>query len=318
MIKPTIEEMNTMKLGSDLDSKFVKSVIPINMSIMVPKADNNTYSIIARITWLCKTSYNTLFCLTSNYVAENDKDEQFLIMNPLLEDRYFANYKLASDVLMSSLPHYLTDFNFEFSNPENIHNKASEIMCKALEIKDAEDGSNMDSLIRLYVSPEVFGVLKFIDSYMLNGIYNNADLYSAVVFGPDESNNTTIFVVNRLELLDIAKIKGKHNVVAAKIKLFHDSKYITENTLLIPLSIDTKEKKILNKSRYKKLKDITKDYLTKDGEYIGRYLFNSTISPTEEFDHYFVRATDGNKNGRIFAFDNIVWDQLIDQIKSFK
>ena len=83
MIKPTISELYELKEGGNENSRIIKSVTPISMNIMVPKAEDGSYSVLARITWLCKDQTDKLFCLTSTYAAETEEDEEFLVTSPL-------------------------------------------------------------------------------------------------------------------------------------------------------------------------------------------------------------------------------------------
>lgn len=310
MLKPTIEELSTLTPGGYEDSRVVKSCVPINMSIMVPKAEDGSYSVLARITWLCKTYQDTLFCLTTSYVAEDQVDEEFLVSNPLLDDRYFANYKLSADILMSTLSHFLTDMNFTFARDIHKANE-TEISCQALEITESVQ---TDKLHKIMVSPEVFSTMKFVDEYMLDGIYNTADLHSAVVFGPDEENNTYIFKVGGVNIKNIAPANKKSSSnIAVKMEVWDESEtnYLH---LLFPIDIGKKyKKKCFNKVV---LGDLTKGYLVDESQFISRFCFSAITNAAETDDYLFIKAVDYRKNGILFAFSPKIQKEITDTITS--
>ena len=315
MIKPTISDLYTLDKGGDANSRIIKAVTPISMNIMVPKADDGSYSVLARITWLCKDMTDKLFCLTATYAAEDEADEEFLVSSPLLADRYYANYSLTADLLMSSLDHFLTDLNFEFKFPKEIHQtNETEIYCQAFD--KAEDGDEKnDKLHKIMVSPEVYSTLTFVDNYMLDGILNNADLYSALVFGADEANNTYIFEADRLEVEDVALVKSKgvrSKSLAVKLKLAHKD---TELELLCLVGLD-KGKKILNRDIKKNTFDnLTKDYMVgNNDQYIQRFTFQDTIDKDQEMEYMFIKAVNVRKDGVLFALSKDLQQELISKV----
>lgn len=311
MLKPVLDELTTLELNNEKDHKIIKSVTPISMNIMVPRAEDGSYSVLARITWLCKDVSDKLFCLTSTYVAEDESDEEFLVTSPLLADKYFTNYSLTADILMSTLDHYLTDMKFSFKYSQ-IH-KAKNTEISLLAFEKSELSSKEDKLYKIMVTPEVYATLSFVDQYMVEAIYNNADLYSSLVYGADENNNTYIFDTDKVEILDIACIKGKgkYKNLAVKMKISHinDDESSSEDLELMALVALDKGKKILNKEiRKKNINDISKDYMVKDNnQYIQRFMFNNN-------DHLFIKAVNINKDGVLVSINSEVQDEMVSKI----
>ena len=320
MIKAIISELGTLHEGTDKDSRIIKSVTPISMNIMVPKTEDGTYSVLARITWLCKDVTNTLFCLTSTYVAEDDVDEEFLVSSPLLADRYYTNYSLTADILMSSLDHFLTDMDFKFKYPDNIHKtNETEIYCQAFDKSETDDPNN-DKLHKIMVSPEVYSTLSFVDHYMLDSIINTADLYSALVFGADETNNTFIFDADKVEVLDVAVVKNKHSKnkgLAVKLKARHTGKYESEIELLALVQLE-KGKKVLNSNIKKNsINKLGEDYLSSnENHFIQRFMFEDNVSSDNEVNgkYLFIKAVNINKDGILVALNDKVQEEMTDQI----
>ena len=310
MIKPTIQELTTLPKGENKESRIVKAVSPLSMNIMVPKADDDSYSVLARITWLCKDIYDCFFCLTTTYVSESDEDDEFLALSPLSAERYFVNYNVTSDLLASSLPHYLTNLDVEFLHPESIHRSNDvEISCQAYE--KVENGE--DKLHKLMFTPEVFSTMMFVDDYFLTAEQRNADLHSAILFGADQSSNTFIFEVNDIEVLEAAMYDKDNLVVRTKIS--HTGKSNQTVEFLLIAGCD-KSKKILKKEIKKKAaKEITDNYMIKDeNQFIQRFSFDFNIGNNR---YLFTKAVNVNKDGLLFAFSPEVQSMLSNKITEF-
>ena len=317
MIKPIIQELTTLPKGEDEESKVIKAVTPLSMTIMVPKAEDDSYSVIARVTWLCKEVNNYFFCLTTTYVSESDDDDEFLALCPLSEERYFVNYSITSDLLTSTLAHYLTNLDFKFKYPDNIHKiNETEIFCQAYEKREGTE----DKLHKIMVTPEVYGTLSFVDNYFLSTIHNNADLHSAILFGADESNNTIIFEVSDIEILDAARYSKDSLAVRTKVVYrSHTGKSTSSIELMIVAGID-KTKKKLKKfiTKKDKCKELGETYMkTDENQFIQRYSFTSQVSEDSEEEYMFVKAVNMNKDGLLVGFSHDMQVLLADKISEF-
>lgn len=311
MTKPTIQELTTLPKGENESSRIIKAVSPLSMNIMVPKADDETYSVLARITWLCKDIYGCFFCLTCTYVSESDEDDEFLALSPLSAERYFTNYNITSDLLSSSLPHYLTDLDIEFLHPESMHRTTDvEISCQAYE--KVENGE--DKLHKLMFTPEVFSTMKFVDEYFLEAQQRNADLSSAIVFGADETSNTIIFEVTDIEILDAAMYDKENLVVITKFN--HSGKSSQSVEFLLIAGCDKSMKYKMKKDIKKKdPKLITEGYMIKDeNQFIQRFSFNYNISDKE---YLFTKAVNVNKDGLLFAINPDIQAMLQQRIVEY-
>ena len=313
MVKPRIAEMEDFKLDDQNSVDIIKSVCPINMSIIIPKSkdeDNESYSFIGRVTWLCKTVFDNLLCLTSNYVAEDEYDEESLVNIPLLEDKNYVNFKIESDMLMGTLPHYLTDLEFSFdSNSDSIHHTSdTEIYCVGIEYKDEQTIFH-----KITVSPEVFGVLKFMDEYILEGVPNYGNLHRSILTGPIEDNNTSIFVVDKINILDIARIGGRRSTsVAIKMEVSHVQKTEEKYNLLVPFDLGKKFPK--KKFGKKKAEELSNGYFKDPNNYIDDFTFNCEL---KDVDYLFLRCRNANDDSILFAIPNDIKSVLIDTIEEY-
>ena len=319
MTKPVIQEFTTLPKGEDENSRIIKAISPLSLNIMVPKALDDSYSVLARVTWLCKDVEGYLFCLTSTYVSESDEDDEFLALSPLSSERYFCNYNITADLLASSLPHYLTDLDFKFKYPDKVHrSNETEIYCQAFEQTEDENGNATEGkLHKIMVSPEVYSTLKYMDTYFLDGVTNNGELHSAIVLGADETNNTFIFEPDIVEVVDAAMIDKTSLMV--RVKLYHTGKSQSSVELMMLTGLDKTSSKIIKKEiRKKDPKAFSDEYMKKDeNQFIQRYSFSSNVSETDEVNFLFVKAVNIKKDGLLIALRPDVQPILTNKIAEF-
>ena len=320
MLKPKINELYTLDEGGDIDSRVIISATPITMSIMVPKAENGLYSVMARITWLCKDRTGVLFCLTSTYAAENEEDEEFLVSCPLSNEKYFIHNSLTADILMSSLDHFLTDFNFKFKFPDNIHNSnETEIFCQAFE-RSLSDDPAKDKLHKIMVTPEVYATLSYVDHYILKAKYNASELYYALKFGVDESSTTKIFEVNEFSELDVRVLdKHKNNgirysTLAIFLHVYHNSKHNADISFGTLYEVPTRS--VINKKvKQKDFEELFTNFMLNDMHYSSKYSFDTDISERKEDKNYtFIRVINKDDDGILVALSNSMKEKIVSQI----
>ena len=307
MLKPKISDLYTLEQGSDRDAKLVISATPIGMSIMVPKAEDGTYSVIARLTWLCKEMKGGLFCLTTTYAAETETEEEFLVTCPLSNENYFIHNSQTMDILMSSLDHYLTDLNFTFSKPNNMESEDNVIYCQAFE--KAFDGNECnDKLYKIKFLTDVYASMAFVDDYMMSSIHSTANLYSALVCGANEASNTKTYELLDLKIGKAATVRNKrfsNKILAVNLRITNDNEE-TPIELIIIVELD-KKVKIVNKFiKNRTLGDLKIDYKD-DNQYIDKFAFESNIGHGEvKYDYTFIRAINSKGEGLLVAINNDV------------
>ena len=313
MTKPRISELEkdleSILSNENLKVDVIKSICPINMSVLIPKTENNDAAFIARVTWLCKTVFDHLFCVTANYVAEDEYDEEFIVACPLLEDNAYYNYKISSDMLMGTLPHYLTDLEF-YSDAKTLHNVTDcEIFFIGLEY-DKEDLNNV-TYHKITVSPEVFGSLGFFNSYMNDGILNLNNLKRSILCGPIEDNGTSVFVVDSINVLGLCKMAKKSTCVVVKMEVTHKNNEVF--TLMVPFDLGKK----FTKKKFGKIKidQFTEGFMVDDSEFIDDYNFTTELEGEE---YLFLRCRNKNNDGKIFAIKTEIQKALLDTIEEYQ
>ena len=331
MLKPTINELYTHNEEEKSYNRTIKAVSPISMNIMVPKSEDEKYSILTRITWLCKDIHNKLFCLTTTYVAENELDEEFFLTSPLLSDKHYINQNLTADILMSSLDHFITDMNFNIiskDNRINIHKiKSFQIYCHAFDKTD--DG---EKIYKIMASPEVFSTLTFADEYMTNGILNNADLYSALSFGANENNNTIIFDVDTYDIVSIAPLKStgcSYRNLAVKVRLHHKEDIYNEKSseekadyvdeypyieLLMLIQLPKSSKIKATRVKKNKLEDLLEG-MNDRNQFIQKFSFDHVINCDTPYK--FIRASNKYNDGILITFDSSRFEFLEHDVKEY-
>lgn len=312
MTKPRIAELEndleSILSREDLKVDVLKSICPINMSIIIPKTENNDTAFIARVTWLCKTVFDNLFCITTNYVAEDEHDEEFIIACPFLEDNAYYNYRISSDMLMGTLPHYLTDLEF-YSDAKTLHNVTDcEIFFMGIEYD--KDDIDKNTYHKITVSPEVFGTLSFFNSYMNDGILNLNNLKRSILCGPIEDNGTSIFEVDAINVLGLCKMAKKSTCVIVKMEVTHQSDTFT---LMVPFDLGKK----FPKKKFGKVKvdKFTEGFMTSEDEFIDDYNFTTELEGKE---YLFLRCRNMNNDGKIFAIKTEIQKALLETIEEYE
>ncbi len=321
MIKLPIEELSTKSIdwSSNGAIKLV-SIVPIYMDIIttkvpsLPKGKAMVYTVIGRITWLCKDDKSNLCCVTSSYVADSDDERKFLVNHPLLSNGYFINYSAIADMLMSTLPNYHTNLEFTFKNPDDLTNN-EEIFLYGYEHIGLIDNEN-NKLKIIKVSPEVYSSFAFMDRSIFTATINNADLWNVIKFGSQADSSPTYMTdVQKVSVKDCCLIdqpKDYAKKIAARLEI-ND---IYE--LILALKVPEKSK-ITNKA-IKKVDfiDFTKDYyLEGTCRYVEKYRFTASTGTGKDDNNrvcIFIRAKSRDEQKMLFAFDQKARETIYEQL----
>lgn len=298
MVKPYIKDISDMKDSIIAEDKLVSAATPISMNIIVPKGDYGNYYVLARLTWLCKQPSGTLFCLTTTYQAQSAEDEDYLASLPFLSDKYYTNYALSSNIIMSSVDNYLTDLNF--TRDEG----ASEYECWAFyQGKDLAD----DKLYCITMMPEVYATMKYVDSYILNKYYNIENLYLALNGGAQESMQTIDYVVSKAAVLDSMiktdKItKQKFIISRVEFRTYSKSGSPVECMLATPIE-----------GRVKKVKSNTGSFYDERDINLQKqvYKFKDTI---DDESYQFIKTENENNVSYLFILSDDCKSALLNEI----
>lgn len=325
MIKPKISEIYSASSDARIPKIYIDSVVPINTNVIINNGEGEECSLIARITWLCrKTNGTGLICLTTTYVLEDEEDEDFIAMLPILDDNNYENYHLASTMMISTLPHYLTDLKFSFDFKED---DTADIWCIGIVNFGTSNDDGNNHLVEIHVNPDQFASLSYIDNYMLERVVNNGDFHIAVTTGASRLNRTKMYRFKHLYVKNVGLIKGyskkdKHliaNIIVSKTPteeidyLYHQHEIDVEiEYLRLVTLINIGDQKIKNKKIVKdKAENIIKKFVGEDSlsNYIHRLTFtvdkfdlvNGEI--VEDYDT-FIKATNIETNeSLIFVID---------------
>ena len=301
MIKPKLSDICNINDITNIPTIAVDSVVPINSNIITntPSKDEE-YSLIARITWLCR-KYDTseFFCLTTTYILEDDEDEDFIAMFPLLDSRYFVNYSLISNMLMSSIPHYLTDLKLA------IEPDGKSATCIALSDfgKELADKDNViNHLIKIKLLPEQYSSMLFVDNYMISGVLNT-NLHAAIVDGTNTVNNLEVKIVDGIALESVRYFKSsKYN--KCLIALFtvdcETEDYVESYKLITKIGIGNDIKIPRKIIRSKNIENILDDLYYDAYKLLPLYItyYSFTNYPDYESDEYdwYIKAVNTDQN----------------------
>lgn len=280
------------------------------MTIMTSKSPDGKD--IAAFVLLCKDQLSDLtFTLTHNYIIENEEQKKQVEKNPIHDNVNYISKRLASNMIMTAIPGYITDFNFYY-NKEAVNPNESFYM---FAVPNKDDSRRV---VKFEFSPEIFSVLAFLDDYIVSDSHNIHDLQIATVAGYKQSGTlvTVDFVDNIDSIVSLAPSAEKNStdvVVVFKTLEFVDSS--TKNVYKILTAFDFGKKYPKKKFRGYTMTNLEENYGNDVDQYLSNYMIECRIKNLDK-DYLIIKAK--NKDGicKLFFIDNDNQrkiEELIDQ-----
>ena len=270
-----------------------KEVEPIDNRIILSKAtplgiSEKQGEKSVMLLFLCKTTLNQLFILKRAIGIESDEDAHVIISNPLYDNNNFINQKATEALLISTLPSYLTDLDFNVDT-DYTYNK------KTLVSTDfyGEDGN----MINVYMPVDVFGAIAYTEYNVFCGLNNNHALTKSIISALEPAEEMGFFVVEEIEeIVSMAQVE----VANPKKKLFGKKQQLG-NTIALVAKV----------SRTVQAED---NHLVKEFAYLLFSVATQNSYNKSKFKGYTV-----SKLSEEFFGDNdqFVTDYMIDQIRMF-
>jgi hypothetical protein len=279
----------------DITVITVNQVTP--MTIMTQKSPDGKD--VAALVLLCKDTENNTFTLVNNYIIENDQQKKQVERNPIHDNVNYISKRLASNMIMSALPCYITDMNFYY-------NKEAEIPSEQFYMFAVPNDANDKRIIKFNLSSDLFSVIAFIDDYITSDSHNIHDLQIATVAGYKQSDMVipVCFVDNIDSIISLAPSTEKDSTdVIVVFKTLEFVSSTEKNVYKILTAFDFGKKYNRKKYRGCTLKSIEEGYGKDIDQYLSNYMIECRLKNIDK-DYLVIKAK--NKDGRckLFFIDN--------------
>ena len=269
------------------------------MTIMTTKSPDGKD--IAAFVLLCKDQMaDKTFTLTHNYIIENAEQKKQIERNPIHDNVNYISKRLTANMIMNTIPGYITDFGFYF-NKDGVNPYEKFYMFGVPNVEDSK------AIIKFEFNPEIFSVLAFLDDYIVSDCHNIHDLQIATVAGYQQSGTlvTTHFIDTVDSIVSLAASDDKDSTdlaVVFKIMEFDSVDSKTVYKILTAFDFDKKYPK-------KKFRGYTMEKMEEEyGKDIVQYL---------DKDYLIIKAK--NKDGicKLFFIDNDVQRRIEEMIEAY-
>lgn len=290
---------------SDKEKFSIKSVTPITANYNITSAGE-----IITLYWLCKMIDDNMIVLCCNYICDSEKEREMLTHSvPFFEENMVINNKILSNMLISNLPIYLTDFSFYESEDGDI-----KIQTKLLNSNNSEEKEG--NITDVYFSLDIFASFAYIDNYIMENIYNHHDISLAILSGAKTPKvETSFYNVSDIDILSLVKLdKKKKSSIGVLMKTKSSDNDEKSYNLLTPFDINLK----MNKKKFKgaTIEKIQNNYLSNNDEYVSLFIFETRIYNNDK-DYMFIKAKNKNEESKIFIFDAAMRQILENKIIDF-
>lgn len=268
------------------------------MTIMTSKSPNGDR--IAALVFLCKDTYSDFtFTLAHNYIIENDEQRKQVEKNPIHDNVNYISKRLAANMIMNTLPGYITDFNFYYNKEADNPNEAFYMFA----VPNREENRQ---IIQLNMSAEIFSVFAFIDDYIVSDSHNIHDLQIATVAGYKKSNTlvTVNFVDNIDSIVSLAPAAEKDSTdVAVVFKTLEFVDASTKNVYKILTAFNFGKKYPKKKFRGATISTLEEEYGKDVDQYVSNYMIECRIKNLDK-DYLIIKAKNKDSICKLFFIDN--------------
>lgn len=290
-------------------SKTFKISAVTPMTIMDEKSPSGQN--VCALVFLCKDKSSGLFfTLTHNYIVENDEQMKIVQRNPIHDVRNFISKKIATNMVLASVPGYITDLNFYYNDDTDIPSEKFFLYA----VPNREDRK----IVKFEMTPEIFSSMAFIDDYIVSDSQNVHDLQVATVSGynPTELLVTTHFVDNVNSIVSLAEVEKGSTELAIVFKVLELDNQGKKNSYKILTSFDFGQKFHRNKFRGMTVKKIEEEYANDADQYYSNYMIEVRI---KNLDKDFLVIKAKNKDGvcKLFFLDNDVQKDIESLVQNY-
>ena len=282
------------------------------MTIMTTKSPDGKD--IAALVFLCKDNYTDLtFNLVINYFIENDEQRKAVEKNPIHDNVNYISKRLASNMILSALPCYITDMNFYYNKKADNPNEVFYMFA----VPNKEE--NTRHVVKFNMSSDIFSALAFIDDYVVSDSHNIHDLQIATVAGykPLDRVMAVSFIDTIDSIVSLAPASDKDSTdVAVVFKTLEFVDASTKNVYKILTAFDFGKKYPKKKFRGATIHDLEESYGKDIDQYISNYMIECRIRNLDK-DYLIIKAKNKDGIAKLFFLDNDIQKKVEELIEMY-
>ena len=263
---------------------------------------------------LCKDQNSDLtFTLTHNYIIENDEQRKQIERNPIHDRVNYISKRLTANMIMNSLPGYITDMNFYY-------NKEADNPFESFYMFAVPNRDERKEVIKFTFTPEIFSVIAFLDDYIVSDSHNIHDLQIATVAGYRQADMmvTINFIDNIDSIVSLAPAAEKDSTdLALVFKVIEFTGADEKNVYKILTAFDFGKKYPKKKFRGATIKTLEDEYGKDVDQYVSNYMIDCRINNLDK-DYLIIKAK--NKDGicKLFFLDNETQRNIEELVEQYK
>ena len=280
--------------GTNIKNINISQVTP--MTIFTSKSPSNQD--IGVLVFLCKDQQNDCaFNLIANYIIENEEQKKIIESNPIHDNNNYISKRLASNMIISAIPSYITDM--KFYHDFNTINPNEKFFMYGVPNK-----SDSKEVYKINMTADIFSSIAFMDDFLASDSHNIHDLQIATIAGYKQSASVVpvIFVDTIDSIISLASDKETSQMlVVFKVLEFTNSN--SKNVYKILTAFDFGKKYPKKKFRGNTLQSLEDQYGNDTDQYLSNYMIDCRLENTGK-EYLAIKAK--NKDGicKLFFFDN--------------
>lgn len=283
----TVDETEEVEITDDF---IISTITPFSMNtVLHPTLPENS---ISSMFYLAQSKSGETYIFYTSYLVDN-MEKDLISMLPFHYDSNFASFRISSDIIINSLPAFITDFDFR-DDPENNNYRYSILANHVI------DGNNNEGTYRFFMTSDVFCSLKYIDNYIIEGDVNNYELSMATISAREKEQPSEVVVVDKIDrIVAMAQMKDSDTCAIEFIVNSGDDRY----TLLSTFNLGKK----FNKKKFKGMTvdKINSVFLSESDQYLQIF---SEFCRFNNIDKEYLIIKSRNKDGinKIFFIDGTI------------
>jgi hypothetical protein len=287
--------------SENIESFSINTIVPF--AIYVSDYPDNEHK-MASLYYLVQTNKNEMLTIYTSYLIENEFEYENIKSYPFHIENNFINFRLCADLVLSSYPIYITNFDFNYNNDEEIN----KFNFKAKRL--TEEGEQ--ETVEFAITSDIFASLKYIDNYIYDGFSTGYELGIASVTGRYKEDPAEIVIVDKIDrIIAIAPIEKHADTYAIEFLINRkDDKY----SLLTTFNMEKK----FNKRKFKKISidKINDNFLKEPDQYLQVFTeFAKIVNMDKEY--LIIKGKNKDNIDKLFFIDSTIRTELESMIDNF-
>ena len=308
----SFEEENAIEVDNNSDMLIITSVAPLGIT---DKVDEEKTVVLL---YLCTTNQDNKMLILKRKIGLESKDDiEIILDNPLYDGMNFIHNKTITGVLLSSLPSFYTELDFDLADDYKYNEKT---------LLRSYYYDNDNQMIDIFMPIDIFGSIAYIEYYTFCAINNKQALTEACIFGVNGSqNNKGFFNIEEIEELVYAapaivednsglfkkKVKTPDLAVVAKVsRSIEQDGHLVKDFAYVLFSVVPEKTYPNSKFKGNDIKNIKEKYYGDNDQFIARYMIGECRFFNIDKNYMLIKAVSKNGDGYMFMFDESICNKL--------